>query len=122
MDIFSSIRNIQNNSYDKHFENVNKNENLNNRKIEDIQKDMMEKKSKEEIKAELQHIVKELNEAMNPLNTDLEFKYNNKVEELTVMVIDKKTDKIIREFPPKEALQLMEKMRELVGMLFDKKG
>ncbi len=122
MDIFSSIRNIQNNSYDKHFENVNKNENLNNRKIEDIQKDMMEKKSKEEIKAELQHIVKELNEAMNPLNTDLEFKYNNKVEELTVMVIDKKTDKIIREFPPKEALQLMEKMKELVGMLFDKKG
>ncbi len=123
MDIFSGIRNIQNNTYDKHFENVKKNnENINNRKIEEIQKDILQKKSKEEIKSELQKVVKELNEAMNPLNTDLEFKYNKKVDELTVLVVDKKNDRVIREFPPKEALKLMEKMRELVGMLFDKKG
>jgi flagellar protein FlaG len=37
-------------------------------------------------------------------------------------VIDKKNNKVIREFPPREALKLMEKMRELVGMLFDRKG
>ncbi len=123
MDIFSGIRNIQNSTYDKHFENVKKNsENMNNRKIEEIQKDILQKKSKEDIKKELQKVVAELNEAMNPLNTNLEFKYNSKAEELTVQVIDKKNNKIIREFPPKEALRLMEKMRELVGMLFDKKG
>jgi len=121
MDIFSSIRNIQNNTYEKL--NTNQSNTLNNnRQVEKIQKDILEKKSKEEIKIELQKVVKELNEAMNPLNTDLTFKFNDKVDELTVLVVDKKNDKVIREFPPKEALKLMEKMRELVGMLFDKKG
>ncbi len=119
MDIFSSIRNIQSNTYER-IDKVKHNNEITNRKIEE--KDILQKKSKEEIKAELQKIVKELNEAMNPLNTDLEFKYNSKVDELMVLVIDKKNDKVIREFPPKEALRLMEKMRELVGMLFDKKG
>ena len=106
MDIFSSIRNIQNNTYEK-LDVHNSNKSNINRQVEEIQKDVLEKKSKEEIKTELQRVVKELNEAMNPLNTDLTFKFN---------------DKVIREFPTKEALRLMEKMRELVGMLFDKKG
>jgi len=34
----------------------------------------------------------------------------------------KKNHEVIRESPPKDAIKLMEKMRELVGMLFDKKG
>jgi len=33
-----------------------------------------------------------------------------------------KNNRVIREYPPKEALELMEKMREIVGLLFDKKG
>jgi len=123
MDIFSGIRNIQSTTYDKQVDNIkHNNEHMNHKKTEEIQKDIIEKKSKDEIKKELQRVVAELNEAMNPLNTDLEFKYNAKVEELTVQVIDKKNNRVIREFPPKEALRLMEKMRELVGMLFDKKG
>ncbi len=121
MDIFSGIKNIQNNTYNKQLE-LKHNNDINHRKIEDIQKQNIEKKSKEEIKKELQKVVQELNEAMNPLNTNLEFKFNSKVDELTVLVVDKKNNEIIREFPPKDALRLMEKMRELVGMLFDKKG
>jgi len=129
MDIFSGIKNIQNNNYEH---NSLKNQNnkiqldkLDKKEIEksnEIQKNQIEKKSKDEIKRELQKIVEELNREMNPLNINLKFKFNDKIDELTVMVIDKKTDEVIREFPPKEALKLMEKMRELVGMLFDKKG
>jgi len=130
MDIFSGIKNIQNNHYEP---NTLKNQNINNinkvqsdktqiEKNNEIQKHQIEKKSKDEIKKELQKIVEELNREMNPLNIDLKFKFNDKIDELTVMVIDKKTNEVIREFPPKEALKLMEKMRELVGMLFDKKG
>ena len=121
MDVFSGIKHIQNNTYDKHLENI-KNSHNNMRKVENIQKDNLEKKTKEDIKKELRKIVEELNEAMNPLNTNLEFKFNSKVSELTVLVVDKNNNQVIREFPPKDALKLMEKMRELVGMLFDKKG
>ncbi len=85
-------------------------------------KDLMNKKSIEEIKKELQHLTEQLNREISPLNTGLEFKYNDKIDNFSVFVIDKQTDKIIREIPSKDALKLMEKMKELVGMLFDKKG
>ena len=125
MDIFSGIRSIQNNTYDKVDIKHNNITEAHNRKTEEIQKDkddLLKNKSKDEIRAELQKVIQELNEAMNPLNRDLEFKFNEKVDELIVQVVDKKKNIVIREFPPKEALKLMEKMRELVGMLFDKKG
>jgi len=125
MDIFSNIRNVQNTTYDNKY-TTQTNENIHIQKIEENSKtdnkDLIKKKSTEDIKKELEHLTEQLNKEMNPLNTDLEFKYNKKIDNFSVLVIDKKTDKVIREFPPKEALRLMEKMRELVGMLFDKKG
>ena len=120
MDIFSNI-NMNTRKYDlsiQHSTNINKIEKKEVEKINDIFKD----KSKEEIKRELQKVVDELNKVMNPLNENLKFQFNNKVDELIVKVVDTKENKVIREFPPKEALRLMEKMRELVGLLFDKKG
>ena len=126
MDIFSSIKNVQQPTYDKNISNVKDthHQQIQNSNIQQQtkEKDPLEGKSKEEIKKELQKVTQELNEAMNPLNINLEFKYNQKVDELVVQVVDKSNDRVIREFPPKEALKLMEKMRELVGMLFDKKG
>ena len=129
MDIFSGIKNVHSQNFDK-ISNTNQMNSNHTQKphktlveqSNDIQKIDLNKKSKEEIKKELQKITEELNRAMNPLNTDIKFHFNDKIDELTVKVIDKKTHEVIREFPPKEALKLMEKMRELVGMLFDKKG
>jgi len=132
MDIFSSVKNnmqkIQN------YDNLNQTTKINTQKIEDINKsddkktlteklnEQNEKIDKKELKKELQKIVEELNKALNPLNTTLKFKFNDKIDFLTVKVVDTKTNETIREFPPKEALRLMEKMREIVGILFDKKG
>jgi len=121
MDIFSSINSIRTQS-DSNVDYTPKTHARTATEIQKVNEHIEEKKSKEEIKKELQQVIEELNRAMNPLNTDLKFKFNDKIKELTVQVIDKKTNEVIREFPPKEALRLMEKMRELVGMLFDKKG
>ncbi len=123
MDIFSNIKNVQNITYDSKYL---KNEN-NVPKIQKMSKapEMQNKKepqSVEEIKKKLENLTQQLNNEISPLNKDLEFKYNQKIDNFMVLVIDKKTNKVIREFPFKEALKLMEKMRELVGMLFDKKG
>lgn len=124
MDIFSNIKNFQNVTYDN-----NSIKNNNHQNIQKVQKtpeaenkDLLEKHSHEDIKKKLEDLTEKLNKEMNPLNVDLEFKYNQKVDNFSVLVVDKNTDKVIKEFPPKEALKLMEKMRELVGMLFDKKG
>ena len=121
MDIFSNINSVTR----KYDINVAQSSEVQKKpEAQQIQKneDDFANKSKEEIKKELQNVIEELNKAMNPLNQNLKFQFNDKVDELVVQVIDKKNDLIIREFPPKEALKLMEKMRELVGLLFDKKG
>ncbi len=122
MDIFSGVNNI---SKKMNLSQTKQQIDIKNiQKSQEIQKsdENFNKKSKEEIKKELQKVIEELNKAMNPLNKDLKFQFNDKVDELIVKVVDIKTDRVIREFPPEEALKLMEKMRELVGMLFDKKG
>ncbi|WP_457561028.1 flagellar protein FlaG [Caminibacter sp.] len=121
MEIFNSIHSVTR-KYDNQVEEIMKNRVQNNMTQVNKSDEDFKNMDKEKLKKELQKVAEELNRAMNPLNIDLKFEFNNKVDELVVKVIDKKTDNVIREFPPKEALKLMEKMRELVGMLFDKKG
>ncbi|GAX87220.1 flagellar protein FlaG [Lebetimonas natsushimae] len=133
MDIFSSIKNNAQKIYN--YDSLNQHSNrVALQKIDELAKNDDEKTltqkvqaqdkkiEKKELKKELQKVVEELNKALNPLNTSLKFKFNDKIDFLTVQVVDTKTNETIREFPPKEALRLMEKMREIVGMLFDKKG
>ena len=126
MDVFSNIKNVtqKTQNYDNItnqqpiIKEVENSEKTSTQKLKDVNDEM----DKNKLKKELQKIVEELNKALNPLNTTLKFKFNDKVDELTVSVIDTKSNKVIREYPPKEALELMEKMREIVGLLFDKKG
>jgi len=124
MDIFSAINdfNKTQNAYDPSInKTVQSGDKVEKSPVKEME-ELSKKEDKEKIKKELQKVIEELNKEMDPLNLALKFKFEPKVEELTVQVIDKKNDKVIREFPPKEALKLMEKMRELVGLLFDKKG
>jgi len=123
MDVFSSIKNVV------QVEPTPNIDTSKNKQVEDVkkspieeQKELLEKQDKEKLKKELERITEELNKALNPLNTTLKFKFDDKVDELVVKVVDIKNNKVIREYPPKEALELMQKMRELIGLLFDKKG
>ncbi len=76
----------------------------------------------QKLKKELQEITDQLNKEMNPLNTTIRFGFNDKAEELYVSVIDTSSNQEIRKIPSEEAMRLASKMRELVGMIFDKKG
>ncbi len=74
------------------------------------------------LKKELQHIVDQLNKEMDPFNTQIRFGFNDKIEEMYVSVIDTKSDEVIRKIPSEEAMRLAAKMREITGIIFDKKG
>jgi len=126
MDIFSGVKNVTQVDVSSQNIDIDRNKQI---QIEDVkknsmeeQKELLEKQDEEKLKKELERITEELNKALNPLNTTLKFKFNDKVDELVVKVVDTKDDRVIREYPPKEALELMQKMRELMGLLFDKKG
>lgn len=90
--------------------------------IQQVAKEEQEKKSNEELKRELQEVVRELNNEMSPLNREIKFGFEDKIESLYVTVQERSTDKVIRKIPSEEAMELMAKMREIVGIIFDKKG
>lgn len=77
---------------------------------------------KKRLKEELMELTKKFNDEMKGLNTDVSFNYDETIEGLLVTVKEAGGDKVIREIPSKEAIELMKKMQDLVGIIFDKKG
>ena len=80
------------------------------------------KKDKEHLKDELVELSKKLNDEMNRIGKSINFAYNDDVPGLTVTVKEYGGDKIIREIPSKEAIELMKRMREVVGIIFNQQG
>ncbi|WP_263832732.1 flagellar protein FlaG [Sulfurospirillum oryzae] len=78
--------------------------------------------SQDEDSKGLSETVKELNKQMDLLNTNITFGYNDKINQMFINVIEKSTGKVIRKFPTEEAMSLSAKMKEIVGIIFDKKG
>jgi len=75
-----------------------------------------------DMKKELNNTINHLNEHMKSLDTNVVFGFNDKTEYLVVNVMERSTGKIIRRIPTEEAMKISEKMKEIVGMIFDKKG
>lgn len=68
---------------------------------------------------------KQLTESMNTFlasaNTQLRFKFHEKLNEYYVTIIDSKTDEVVREIPSKKLMDIHAAMREFVGLLVDRK-
>lgn len=71
---------------------------------------------------QLSNTVKELNKQMETLDTNVTFGFNDKIDAMFVSVMERSTGKMIRKIPTEEAMTLAERMKEIVGMIFDKKG
>lgn len=71
-------------------------------------------------KDDANNITDALNELMDKMNCDLEFKYYDKLDQLTVKMIDKKTKETIKEFPPEDIIKTMIKTKEWIGTFLDK--
>lgn len=55
----------------------------------------------------------------NAFNKELRFEVDHNSMEVIVKVIDKETDKVIRELPPEELQRLHRNLKEAIGLLFD---
>lgn len=80
------------------------------------------KQDKKEIEHQLKRAVKNLNNQMDRLNTDITFGYNDKINSMYVDVKERSTGKLIRKFPSEEAMKLTEHFKEVIGIIFDEKG
>ncbi len=66
--------------------------------------------------------IDKLNKDMEALDTNVKIGFNDKINTMFVDVMEKSTGKMIRKIPTEEAMALSEKMREIVGTIFDEKG
>ncbi|WP_104760964.1 FlaG family protein [Helicobacter cetorum] len=76
----------------------------------------------EQYEPKLKLLSEHLNDEMKRIGTDINFSYNDEIKGLIVSVKDANGDKVLREIPSKEAIELMQRMRDIVGIIFDKKG
>ncbi|WP_024955148.1 flagellar protein FlaG [Sulfurospirillum arcachonense] len=77
---------------------------------------------KQDISEELTATVKKLNDNMEALDTNVKFGFNDKINTMFVNVMERSSGKMIRKIPTEEAMLLSEKMQEIIGTIFDKKG
>jgi flagellar protein FlaG len=71
--------------------------------------------------ARIKSAVKHANTQMKHAKTRCEFSYHEQTKRVSIKVIDKDTQEVIREIPPEETLDMVEKMWELAGILVDEK-
>ncbi len=84
--------------------------------------DSQNKTSKVDSQEQMDRLIDQLNRSLDPFNTSLKFGYDNSSDDFYVSVIETKTNRMIRRFPVEQAEQLLPKMQEVNGMLFDQKG
>lgn len=61
------------------------------------------------------------NNKMRDRLTRCEFAYHEDTKRITIKVIDRDTDEVIREIPPDDTLKMLEKMWEMAGLMVDEK-
>ena len=71
---------------------------------------------------DLRTMISDLERVSATFNRRLSFSVNEKLDQVIVKVIDNDTDKVVREIPPVELQRVYERIREVIGLLFDKKA
>jgi flagellar protein FlaG len=69
----------------------------------------------------LKSILNETNNKIKPTRTRCEFSYHEDIHRVSIKVMDADTDKVIREIPPEETLDMLQKLWEVAGLLVDEK-
>jgi flagellar protein FlaG len=72
------------------------------------------------VPADLETTLRDIKRVSEAFNRRLSFSVNEKLGQVVVKVIDNDTDKVVREIPPTELQHVYERIREAIGLLFDK--
>ena len=89
--------------------------------VKEIQKEVSTNETKIDSAKDVENLVKDLNKALAPMNTNLKFGVDSQ-DIFYVSVIEAQTNKMIRRFPAEQAADFLPKMQEVTGILFDSKG
>lgn len=71
--------------------------------------------SQEKIRKAVESINKQLS------HTECQYGFHEKTNRVTLKIVDKETDKVLKELPPEKTLEMIAKAWELAGILVDEK-
>ncbi|WP_304542969.1 flagellar protein FlaG [Sulfurimonas microaerophilic] len=89
--------------------------------VKEVQQNNVDSVKKLNSKEDVERLVKQLNEALAPISTNIKFGVDSQ-DIFYVSVIEAKSNKMIRRFPAEDAQIVLPKMQEVNGILFDSKG
>ncbi len=70
-------------------------------------------------KAHISEALEKLKHTGEIFNRRLDFRIHEETHRVVVKVIDTETDKVIKEIPPEQILQLAARIQEMIGLLVD---
>lgn len=74
---------------------------------------------KEPTNEQIKKAVEDLNKKMK--NTSCEFGIHDETNRVTIKIVDKDSEKVLKEFPAEETLDMIAKAWELAGLMVDKR-
>jgi flagellar protein FlaG len=97
--------------------------NLQNDKNQHLQnQDQTQKLEKKQASPEvIEKIVEDLKKKLSMLNTQLKIQIDKDTDMVVVKVIDKTTNKVIRQIPPEYVLKIAKYLDEIAGLLYNEK-
>lgn len=69
----------------------------------------------------IDNTISETNSKIKMSNTQLQYSIDEETQRISIKIIDKDTDKVIREVPPEETLEAIKKIWEIAGIIVDEK-
>jgi flagellar protein FlaG len=78
-----------------------------------------DERNKEGKLEELKKTLEEMNKNLEMKDIALNYSVDERTEDIVVKVIERSSDRVIRQIPPEEALRLRGHIKELLGLIFD---
>ncbi|MBD8031477.1 MULTISPECIES: flagellar protein FlaG [Solibacillus] len=82
---------------------------------------MMLLKNGDETKAKVQEAVNKMNEMLDVNNSTSKFMFHEGLERYYVTVVNRDTEEVVKEIPPKKLLDAFYEMQKMLGMVVDEK-
>jgi len=88
-----------------------------------ISKSTVKEKVTEKVsEKEVSKAVDKLNKLFEDKSTHVQYEVYGKFHNITIRIIDDKTDQVIKEIPPKKLIDMVDKLCEMAGILVDEKA
>lgn len=108
---------LSNNEYSKQLRTA-----VRNRGIPNINDNKLVAENEKVISSdEIKTVATKLNDFIEPVQTNLEFKFHEELNEYYITIVNPLTNEVVKEIPPKKMLDMYASMVEFMGILVDEK-